>query len=99
MTRKKVLTVPVLHEQLMSEYEILEYDYDEYVALSVTTKAFQHYDPSITRQDVLSTVKVVKAARTENVDIAAERGRMESKAEASVTEILNNIGNTEEEAK
>jgi len=55
---------------------MLEYDYDEYVALSVTTKAFQHLDPSITREDVRSTVKVVRAARTGNVDIAAKPGQM-----------------------
>jgi len=62
-------TARATHE--LSEYEMLEYDYDEYVALSVTTKAFQHLDPSITREDVCSTVKVVRAARTGNVDIAA----------------------------
>lgn len=90
-------TARATHE--LSEYEMLEYDYDEDVALSVTTKAFQRHDPSITREDVRSTVKVVRAARTGNVDIAAERERMESKAKAAVTEMLNSIGNTEEETK
>ncbi|MDN0089044.1 hypothetical protein QVN42_16960 [Yersinia nurmii] len=90
-------TARATHE--LSEYEMLEYDYDEDVALSVTTRAFQRHDTSITREDVRSTVKVVRAARTGIVDVAAERERMESKAEAAVTEILNNIGNMEEEAK
>lgn len=71
----------------------------EDVALSVTAKAFRRHDPSITREDVRSTVKVVRAARTGNVDIAAEREPMESKAKAAVAEMLNSIGNMEEETK
>lgn len=88
-------TARATHE--LSEYEMLEYDYDEDVALSVTTKAFQRHDPSITREDVRSAVKVVRAARTGGVDVAAERHRMERKAESAVSEILESVANTEEE--
>lgn len=90
-------TARATHE--LSEYEMLEYDYDEDVALSVTTKAFQRHDPSITREDVRSTVKVVRAARTGKVDVAAERHHMESKAESAVSEILENVVNTVEEVE
>lgn len=90
-------TARATHE--LSEYEMLEYDYEEEVALSVTTKAFQHHDPSITREDVRSAVKVVRAARTGNVDVAAERQRMESKAESAVNEIMENVACEVEEAE
>lgn len=82
-------TARVTHE--LSEYESLEFDYDEDVALSVTTKTFQRYDSSITRDDVSSTVKVIRAARTGKVNIAAERHSMESKAESAVSKILKNV--------
>lgn len=90
-------TARATHE--LSEYEMLEYDYDEDVALSVTTKAFQRHDPSITRDDVRSTVKVVRAARTGKVDVSAERHRMESKAKSTVSKILENVANTVEEVE
>lgn len=87
-------TARATHE--LSEYEMLEYDYDEEVALSVTTKAFQQCDPSITREDVRSTVKVIRAARTGNVDVAAERHRMERRVDSAVSEILESVTNAVE---
>ncbi|EYU13896.1 hypothetical protein [Photorhabdus aegyptia] len=52
-------TARATHE--LSEYDKLKYDYGEEAALSVTTRAFQRYDSSITCEDVRSTVKVVSS--------------------------------------
>lgn len=82
-------TARALHE--ISEYEMLEFDYDEETALSVTTKAFQRSFPDITRDDVKSTVKVIKAMRTGKVDVAAERQRTEDRAQKATSQIIQDL--------
>jgi len=83
----------------MSEYEMLEFDYDEETALSVTTKAFQRNFPDITRDDVKGAVKVHRAMRTGKVDVAAERQRMEDQAQRATAQILQDISQPEEETQ
>ncbi|MDP6005419.1 hypothetical protein ACLHT5_04090 [Pseudomonas aeruginosa] len=90
-------TARTLHE--MSEYEMLEFDYDEETALSVTTKAFQRNFPDITRDDVKGAVKVHRAMRTGKVDVAAERQRMEDQAQRATAQILQDISQPEEETQ
>ncbi len=87
-------TARATHE--LSEYEMLEYDYDEDVALSVTTKAFQRCDPSVTREDVKSAVKIVRLARSGGVSVAAEREKMESSANKAARSIIENLSKTPE---
>jgi len=82
-------TARATHE--LSEYEMLESEYDENVALSVTTKAFQRSDPSVTREDVKSAVKIVRLARKGGVSVAAEREQMEIKAKKSVATIVEQL--------
>jgi len=87
-------TARATHE--MSEYEMLELDYNEGVALSVTTKAFQHRFPEITCDDIKSTVKVIRAARSGKVNVAAERQRMEEHSQKAVLQIMQCISEKEE---
>jgi hypothetical protein len=87
-------TARATHE--ISEYEMLEYDYGEETALSVTTKAFQRSFPDITRDDVKSTIKVIRAARSGEVNIAAERNLMEKQAEKVASQMLECISELEE---
>ncbi len=87
-------TARATHE--LSEYEMLEYDYGEEAALSVTTKAFQRYDQSITQADVKSTIKVIRAARTGEVSVSAERERFENQAKGAVEGIIQDLSTTKE---
>jgi hypothetical protein len=82
-------TARATHE--LSEYEMLEHDYDESTALAVTTKAFQRLDSSVTRADVKSAVKINRLARSGNVSVAEEREQMETKADNAAQDIINNI--------
>lgn len=79
-------TARVLHET--SKYDELESEYDPETAISVTTKAIQRSFPEITKSNVQGFVKVNRALRSGKVDIAAERLRMENRAEQAATEIL-----------
>lgn len=87
-------TARAMHE--ISEYEMLEYDYDEETALSVTTKAFQRSFPEITRDDVKSTIKVIRAARSGEVNIAAERNLLEKQAGKAASQMVECISELEE---
>jgi len=88
-------TARTLHE--LSEYEMLEFDLGAEIALAVTTKAIQLHFPDITRKDVRSTVKVIRALRSGKVDVAAERQRMEDQAARAAAQILSDISSTKEE--
>lgn len=87
ISSKSTGTARVLHE--LREYEELENDYDEEVALSITAKAFQKHDPKISRQDLKSAIKVIRAAKTGKVSVARERQIAEEKAKVATIKILH----------
>lgn len=82
-------TARLLHE--MSEYEMLEFDYGQDIALAVTTKAFQRHDPNINQRDVEGLVKCARATMAGGVDIAAQRQELEDKAQKAAQQLLEGV--------
>jgi len=82
-------TARLLHE--LTEYDSLVTDYDKETAVSLTTRALQRRDKTITKADTKSAIKVCKALLSGGVDIRAERERAEQGANKAAGEIVSNI--------
>ncbi len=88
-------TARLLHE--IAEYEELEREYGEAIAISVTTKAAQKADPSIVDRDTRGAVKFVRAVRTGKVCVATERQEVEDRAARAAGELLAAISSCQAE--
>lgn len=88
-------TARLLHE--LSEYDKLERDIGSEPAIAFTTNSLQRVSKEISREDLISTVKVCRLLSSGKINLARDRKRAEERADAAAAQLIETIKSFEKE--
>lgn len=88
-TSKLAGTAKVLRE--MHEFARMEEEYGQDVAVSITAKAIQRFNPDVTQADVRGAARVLRALLSGDVSLAVELEGVEARAEQAAHQLFRNL--------